>query len=420
MRTLLVLLFIGIFTLPQGISTHQDRSKEVEYDSITISLVDGKYLTADRLIKGILKKLDLTIPKSTRLSKGKIDLSGLKGYILIKSLSLTLGDMAKVYTKKDKLIIRYKRQNIIELKRKLNKKLFDLLLLIPDGSTDKPVSYGIKAANIHKKGRRSLLLVHGLDSSSASFKDSLKVLDQWNLYVFQYRNDQGIAKSAQDLSKAIDQIPSRSISICAKSMGNLVVREYLTSPKLYKKNVKKFLMIAPPNHGSHLAKLRIFLEVMEAFDMIHKKNLSLSLTMKRLIDDGLGEAGDDLTPGSLFLDRLNRKRIPMGITYAIIAGDKALMTEKQHKALGRLIQRQKGLSRSSYGKFFWSKLQSNLGEATELIHGQGDMAVSLKSARLEGAMFFKVFHRNHLNILRGTESSNPVFKTIKEFFRNIR
>ncbi len=420
MRKLLVFLLIGIFTLPQGISTREDRSNDIEYDSITITLVDGKYLTADRLIKGLLDKLDLSIPDSAQLSKGKVDLSGLKGYILLKSLSLALGDTANIYTKKGKLIIRYKRRDIIELKRKLNKKLFGLLLLIPSGSNDQPVSYGIRTANTHKKGRRSLLLVHGLDSSSASFKDSLKVLDHWNLYVFQYRNDQGIVKSAQDLSKVIDQILSKSIFICAKSMGNLVVREYLTNPKLYKKNVKKFLMIAPPNHGSHLAKLRIFLEVMEAYDMIHKKDLSLGLTMRRLIDDGLGEAGDDLSPGSLFLDRLNSKRIPKEVTYAIIVGDRALMSERQHEALGFLIQRQKGLSQSSYGKFFWAKLQSDFGKSTELIHGQGDMAVSLKSAQMDGAKFFKVFHKNHLNILRGTEPSNSVFKAIKGFFRDIR
>ncbi|GMT49932.1 MAG: hypothetical protein IEMM0008_1471 [bacterium] len=417
MRPLFVFLLIGIFTLPQSISTRQDPSKGIEYDSITIPLVDGKYLTADRLIKGILNKLDLAIPKSTRLSKGKLDISGLKGYLLIKSFSLALGETAQVYTAKGRLIIRYKRQNIIELKRKINKKLFDLLLLIPNGSNYKPVSYGIKAINVHKIGRSPLLLIHGLDSSSESFKDLVKVLDHWNLYVFQYRNDQRIARSAQDLSKAIDQIPSKSVSICAKSMGNLVVREYLTDPKLYKKNVKKFLMIVPPNQGSRLAKLRIFLEVMEAFDMIHKKNLSLGVAMKRLIDDGLGEAGDDLSPGSLFLDRLNRKKIPKGITYAIIAGDRALISKWQHAALLTLIQRQTRLSRSSYGKFFWSNLHSDLEKATELIHGQGDMVVSLKSARLEGAKFFKVFHKNHLDILRGTDSSNPVFKTIKGFFK---
>ena len=57
---------------------------------------------------------------------------------------------------------------------------------------------------------------------------------------------------------------------------------------------------------------------------LFRESLTKNLVSWGTVQDGLGEAADDLRPGSEFLTALNaRKRPPSGVTYHVAAGTKS-------------------------------------------------------------------------------------------------
>jgi hypothetical protein len=189
----------------------------------------------------------------------------------------------------------------------------------------------------------------------------------------------------------------------------------VSDPELYNTEVKKILMAVPPNHGSRIAGLRHVLEYAEAFRIVTAEDGKWKDVLIKVTSDGLGRAGDDLKPGSLFLDRLSRKNLPKGISYAVIAGEQGLMSEQQHNELVQWLNNKKKSITNMPLQMAFSKVVNDIEKTKEVIHGKGDIAVTVESAKLEGAVFFKIFRRNHLTILRG-ENSSPVFRVIDEFF----
>jgi hypothetical protein len=92
-------------------------------------------------------------------------------------------------------------------------------------------------------------------------------------------------------------------------MGGLVSREMLTSPEIkYNRSVKNsqvsdvaaLIMVGTPNHGSQLARLRVFTEMRDQLSRLAKGQAS----WLGLIIDGAGEAKIDLLPRSRFLTEL--------------------------------------------------------------------------------------------------------------------
>jgi hypothetical protein len=173
-------------------------------------------------------------------------------------------------------------------------------------------------------------------------------------------------------------------------------------------------MIAPPNHGSRLAKLRLALEFAEGFNLIRREDARFSEAMVSLIRDGLGAAGRDLRPGSLFLERLAAEELPPGTEAAVIAGTAGLVTPEGLEQLIEWITEREQEADSPYARMIFSRLKNDLNGMDEIVHGRGDLAVSLDSARLEGMPFFTV-PRNHINIC-SAEGDNPVFSRIRTFF----
>ena len=75
-------------------------------------------------------------------------------------------------------------------------------------------------------------------------------------------------------------------------------------------------MVGTPNHGSQLARFRVFAEMRD-----HLARLTIGEAVwLGAIFDGAGEAKIDLLPGSLFLTELNARPHPEGVDQLIIAG----------------------------------------------------------------------------------------------------
>lgn len=250
--------------------------------------------------------------------------------------------------------------------------------------------------------RKSVVLVHGLDDPGAVWQNLAPELvkEDFNVWLLAYPNDQPIVESAwlffEEL-KGLKLAGIQKIFIVAHSMGGLVSREMLTSPEIeYNQAVRDrqvpevatLIMVATPNHGSQLARFRMFTEVRDHLVRITKGEADWLGT----ILDGAGEAKIDLLPGSRFLTTLNARAHPEGFDQLIIAGVTSPWNESD------INRWRDGIDHKMSAD--WKKQVETLGDyMIAMTNGLGDGLVTVESTRLEG-----VPHRTvagtHLSIIR--------------------
>ena len=210
--------------------------------------------------------------------------------------------------------------------------------------TDQEASRGVDP------DRKSVVLIHGLDDPGQVWQNLAPELvkENFNVWMMHYPNDQPIVESARlffDELKALRQRGIDRISIVAHSMGGLVSREMLTRPEIeYNRSAKNqqapmvaaLIMVGTPNHGSQLARLRLFTELRDQWVRLTKGEANWLAG----ILDGAGEAKIDLLPGSRFLTELNGRPHPEGVDMMIIAGVTSPWSEGDiHRWVGDLRQK---------------------------------------------------------------------------------
>ncbi len=181
------------------------------------------------------------------------------------------------------------------------------------------------------------------------------------------------------------------VAIVSHSMGGLVSRELLTSPLIdYSGEIRngevprvvQLIMVGPPNHGSEIARFRLFGELREQFvNMMENRGHIL-----RGFLDGAGEAKIDLLPDSEFLQALNQRPHPEGVEMQIIAGVVSPWAEEDIKHYFDAIQ-QNGQA-DSLASFLYS-----------VSDGLGDGLVTVESTRLEG-IDHRIVPGTHLSMIR--------------------
>ena len=187
-----------------------------------------------------------------------------------------------------------------------------------------------------------------------------------------YKKDNG--KTGQIIrANADEDSGATEFALVTHSMGGLIARDLLTAPDLaylalsrsgQAPRCQRLIMVAPPNHGSQLAHLRLASEIREhAYKVWTGQGTLLGPFL-----DGQGQAGKDLLPGSPFLKLLNQRRLPPELPVTIIAG---LLND----------------------------------DAPQL----GDGAVSLEATKLAEVSDFHVFTASHLFLIRNiSPESNRV------------
>lgn len=247
-----------------------------------------------------------------------------------------------------------------------------------------------------------VVLVHGLDDPGKIWMNLAPALsnERFPVSILTYPNDQPITKSARfflkEISSQKDFMEGR-LSIVAHSMGGLVAREMLTHPELfYQKKaelgelprVMQLIMVGTPNHGSELARFRLFTEIRDQFESFFKGDYH----WLQGIVDGAGEAGIDLIPGSKFLKKLNSRPHPRGVNLLVIAG---VMSQTEKKEIEDVLHT---LTAKLPGDT--SALTRNLAKAIQSMSEQiGDGLVSVNSARLPGVPL-KIVKGTHLTMIR--------------------
>ncbi len=265
---------------------------------------------------------------------------------------------------------------------------------------------GYQEAGNGKPG--NVILVHGLDEPGRIWINLVPALmdDGFNVWFMMYPNDQPIAESAglfKEEMLLFRKNGHETASIVAFSMGGLVAREMLTCPELeYRQGVldesvpeaEQLIMIGAPNHGSALARFRVFAEFRDQLVNFFTGDY---IWLQSILD-GAGEAGLDLIPGSRFLEELNSRPHPDGVQMAVIAG---MMGTTDTDNIDQIIE---GLRNRLPGKTHDSIAQMK-GILNSVAHRMGDGLVPIDSARLEGVPLH-IVPGTHYSIIRNiTEGS---------------
>jgi pimeloyl-ACP methyl ester carboxylesterase len=243
-----------------------------------------------------------------------------------------------------------------------------------------------------------VVLIHGFNSSTDKNAGILAPLRAAGLPIaaFVYPNDWELERSAALLSQALTELAKqhgdRRVALITHSMGGLVARACIENPELDPGNVVRLIMIAPPTHGSLMAHASFAGDLWEHW--IARRDGSVWRRWKDSVVDGLGEASDDLVPGSPFLTTLNARPRNARVQYAIFLGTHSPVTAGEMQlarwALGRAARREM-LAR------YAGSVDAMLADMDEVIDGRGDGVVAVKRGRLEGVDDTVELPFDHLN-----------------------
>ena len=271
----------------------------------------------------------------------------------------------------------------------------------------------------------SVLLVHGLDDPGLVWRDIAPVLidEGWNLWQVKYPNDQPLTDSTRFLSEQMQQLKARGVdevAIVVHSMGGLISREMLTNPEMaYPEKladgevprVAGLVMIATPNHGSDLARFRVFGEMRQQWvELLEGRGQFLGGIL-----DGAGEAKLDLLPGSEFLTELNARPHPEGVQMLIIAGD---VSPWAGMDFDQIDDRAPGTPPAA-----GQQMLAGLGVLLEsMSNGSGDGLISVESTRLDGIPHH-IVRGTHLTVIRnvtkGSDRIPPAVPLVADFLEQV-
>ncbi len=267
-------------------------------------------------------------------------------------------------------------------------------------------SYGMRALKSYRPNdptRPTLCLVHGLNSSSGGFVHMIPQLEEagYGIVTYDYPFNRRIAEScagfARDWAEFRRQArDDRPWVIVAHSMGALLARSLVEDDRSWAGNVSSLVLIAPVNHGSHLSRVQTVYQLVNGLKAINGKNTAKAMLS---LSDGLGQAAQDLLPGSAFLASTNARPRRRGVSYHILAGDSGFLTREGRRQLDErigLVTRNSGIL-GQLTRAATSDLPQLLDELTD---GTGDGCVAVERTRLEGVNDHVTIHANHAELIR--------------------
>jgi pimeloyl-ACP methyl ester carboxylesterase len=247
--------------------------------------------------------------------------------------------------------------------------------------------------------RSVVVLVHGYNSTPIRNAGIMAAVRRagYAAGVFAYPNDWSLEKSAAWLSRDLAALaadhPEAPIALATHSMGGLVARACVENPDLDPGNVTRLVMIAPPTHGSLVARFSVGADLWEHW--LARRDGGFKQRWRDSVIDGLDEAGDDLTPGSRFLTQLNARPRNPRIRYAIFLGTDAPVTKSESKLLRWTLR--KSLRRVEWLGAHADEIDAALAEFDEVIDGKGDGVVAVERGRLDGVDDVVLLPFDHLS-----------------------
>ena len=171
--------------------------------------------------------------------------------------------------------------------------------------------HALRSFRANDPAKPTICLIHGLNSSSAGFVHVIPLLEEagYGVVVYDYPYDRSLVESstifARDWAVFRRQTEDRlPWSIMGHSMGALLARALVEDDATWAGDVSSLVMIAPVNQGSQLAKVQTIIQISRGLKAINGKDATKAMLS---LSDGLGQAAEDMLPGSKFLNALNRR-----------------------------------------------------------------------------------------------------------------
>jgi pimeloyl-ACP methyl ester carboxylesterase len=274
--------------------------------------------------------------------------------------------------------------------------------------------YGLRARNSYRPndpGRPTVCLVHGLNSSSGGFVHMIGPLEEagFGVVVYDYAFNRDLSESCARFRRDWSSFrreagETRPWAIVAHSMGALVARSYVEDSQAYEHDVSALILIAPVNQGSNLAKAQIVWQLLQEVRAVkgpgeNPGEKPRSGDALAHLGDGLGEAAQDMAPGSAFLRELNRRPRRAGVAYHILAGDVGFVSPAARRRIEDRVEQlrsQPGLL-GSLARLATADLPAQLDEISQ---GSGDGCVAVVRTKLDGVADHVVVHANHAELIR--------------------
>lgn len=269
-------------------------------------------------------------------------------------------------------------------------------------------NYGMHALASYRPNdpsRPTVCLVHGVNSSSGGFVHMIRPLEEagFGVVVYDYPFNRSLEDSCRRFARdwaafRRDRRETRPWAVVAHSMGCLVARDYVEGPS-YAGNVSSLIMVAPVNQGSHLAKTQTLLQLINGIQAVGDRKASDALAH---LGDGLGEAADDMLPGSAFLKALNARPRRAGVAYHILAGDVGLLPAPARRQIDTqlAVARRQGGVLGGLVRLAGGSPEVLADRLDELTDGRGDGCVSVARTKLTGVSDHVVIHANHAELIR--------------------
>jgi pimeloyl-ACP methyl ester carboxylesterase len=267
-------------------------------------------------------------------------------------------------------------------------------------------SYGMRALASYRPNdpsRPTVCLVHGLNSSSGGFVHMIPWLEEagYGIVIYDYPFNRRIEESCAAFARDWAAFRQRSgeklpWAILAHSMGALVARSLVEDDATWAGDVSSLILIAPVNQGSHLARVQTVIQLMNHLQSINEKKTSKAMMH---LSDGMGQAAQDMLPGSALLAKLNRRPRRRGVAYHIVAGDSGFLTRDgraQIEGQVDLVNRNAGI----FGRFTQAATADLRELLDELTDGTGDGCVAVARTKLDGVTDHVILHANHAELIR--------------------
>ncbi len=175
-----------------------------------------------------------------------------------------------------------------------------------------------------------------------------------------------------------------------------MARSYVESKGRIDRDVASMILIAPVNGGAHVARIQPVYQMVSSLFAINSKRTSQALAQ---LSDGIGQAAEDLLPGSAFLKRINSGTRPRDVPYHILAGNSGVIpSEIRQQAQAQLesAARDNGL----FSVFSRAASREIVPLLDELTDGCGDGCVAVERTRLAGVEDHVTIHANHAELIR--------------------
>jgi pimeloyl-ACP methyl ester carboxylesterase len=373
---------------------------------VRIVLVGSNEVDLSELVTALARATGVTVAVPT--GNVTLPMTGLAGGLSRRMLSATLGEETTIRVDGEALEVTVPGALLEPSRRQEWEQRIRALASLAEREVRRRARYGMHATKSYRPNdasRPTVCLVHGVNSSSGGFVHTILPIEEagYGVVVYDYPYNRSLEETCRRFAIEWAEFrrkhgEKRPWALVGHSMGALLARDYVEG-STYADDVSSLILIAPVNQGSGLAKTQTLLQFLNGLKAVNGQGRPANDPLAHL-GDGLGEAANDMTPGSRFLTALNARPRRSGVAYHILAGDSAFLPAGTRKQIDDQIAITKGQT-GVLGSLSRVALGDDLaGRLDEITDGLGDGCMSVARTRLEGVTDHVTIHANHAELIR--------------------